>query len=73
MQAPMNTDSFPGTNAIFAALDGGAAIEHAFLMGTIAQASVFGRKRFAEHTRQLAAVAREQHLAEFRSSFEASL
>jgi hypothetical protein len=64
---------FPGSSALCHALDGGASFEHALLFATITQVSVFGRRRFAEHTRQLARVAREQELAEFQSQFEASL
>ena len=74
MQTPMPvSDSLPGTAALLAALDGGADLAHAVLFATISQASVFGRKRFTAHTKELAAVTREQELAEFRCAFEASI
>lgn len=74
MQTPMPvSESMPGTAALLDALDGGAELAHAVLIATMTQVSVFGRKRFHAHTRELAAVAREQELAEFRSAFEASI
>lgn len=74
MQTPMPvSDSLPGTAALLAALDGGAELAHAVLLATMTQVSVFGRKRFTAHTKELAAVAREQELAEFRNAFEASI